>query len=231
MNERRIDTAAVYRTVADLLPQEGRDFGIALSNKPDGSQNIDIKAITPLGKAWVPFLVARLKADDAKEPTVAAIRRKVQAEADAKLQSRIRDMEETARRKRAEADKMRDARIAADGEKSPVRADEAKALEELRTAEEEAKRLRDVAGRVKDIRTTVDARARKAAEEEVKKGRDWRVDFDAPLESLFERTDAETKLREKERIIQQMAEQVSALDRLGDAAVQVAKQYALDKNK
>lgn len=88
----QFDTAWVYRTVADLLPTEGRDFNLKLATATDGRQSIVLEGLTPMGMAWLPFLKERLE-HPLKTQGVGVEQhpRTRPDEFDAKLQARLRD--------------------------------------------------------------------------------------------------------------------------------------------
>lgn len=228
-----INTAEVYRTVADLLPAEGRDFRINLAtNKADGKQDLLVEGLTPMGKAWVPFLVERLRAQlkpsgigvEGKATdlqTVNTVRRSVTEEFDEKLKARIADLENAAKRRAEIVERTR--------QSGSSGADEAKALNAQREAEAQVRHLKLVAAKVSQIRQAIEDRARKAAEKDKEDGQDWSVDPDAPLETLFDRTNAEDRMRAKEDAVLRMAEHAAQMDELGGQAVHAAKYYVLNK--
>ena len=219
----KVDTAAVYRTVADLLPQEGRDYNLKLATAQDGAQSVVIEGLTPMGKAWIPFLEERLRNPgggagagvissdgslQANAETVNSVRKAVVAEYDAKRQARIRDQEKLAAKSRENKD------VAA-----------------ARKAEAEISRLMAVSARVIKIRESLVARAVREAEADRAAGKDLGVDPDAPLTTLFDRTDVDTRLRRAESGIEMMAERSVDIARIGASVVHDLKQYALNKNK
>lgn len=231
MDSPKLNTAEVYKTVAELLPQEGRDFNLKLAVNEDGKQSVLLEGLTPMGNAWLPFLRDRLSspmkekgfgvehvgpgAQNNQAATVNTVRKTVTAEFDAKLQARIKDQETVAAKFR-EAIKSGTDTEAAGG---------------LRTAEREIARLKDIQAKVQAIRKTVTERAVRAAEYDRQAGSDRSVDLDAPLKSLFEQADVDTRLRRAETAIEQMAEHAVALDQLGNSAVHELKQYSLPKGK
>lgn len=241
----KINAVDVYRTVADLLPVEGRDFKINLATHTgDGKQDLLVEGLTPMGKAWVPFLIEKLGLQmkdqgvgvenattgevKAELPTVNSIRRAIVDEFDSKLQARIHDQEVVAKQNAEKAAAAQKAKDANPGE-AQAADDARKALNAQRNAESSARHLKAVAAKVSQIRANVAERAKKVAEKEKETGQDWSVDPEAPLETLFDRTNAEDRLRKKEDLILRMAELAVQMDDLGGQAVHMAKFYALTK--
>lgn len=222
MDSPKLNTAEVYKTVAELLPQEGRDFNLKLAVNKDGKQSVLLEGLTPMGNAWLPFLRDRLSspmkekgfgveqvgpgAQNNQAATVNTVRKTVTDESDAKIQARIRDQESVLEKQRKEQNGLA-----------------------ARKTEREIARLKSVATRMQAIRKTVGERARKAAEVDKAAGRDLSVDPDAPLKTLFDQSDVDARFRRAEDAIVQMAEHAVAMDELGSTAVNDLKQYALTK--
>ena len=104
MDKPHIDTAAVYGRVANLLPQEGRDFKLDAEFGEEGKTKIVITPLTDIGRAWVPFLakdlasglmgsdgvsVSGVQANDGEALTIRSVRAAAEAEAAEALKSRI----------------------------------------------------------------------------------------------------------------------------------------------
>ena len=242
MDKPRIDTSLVYTTVANTLPQEGRDFTLDTEYDKDNQPRLVVTALTDLGKAWVPFLEAslteQLKArgvalgtTDQKKPeaiTAEAVRAQVEAEAKAALERKIADAEEAAKRAAAKLEGLRTAKTAG----TTSDADNRELLDIRRKgneAREQAEHLRKVLKQTEITRAMVDARAREAAIADRKVGKDWSFDLKAPLGSLFERQDITQKLRSKESLVGMIAEHEITEAELIERAIHVAKQYSLQK--
>ena len=240
-----IDTRLLYGIVADMMPMEGRDFVIDTAFDENRKPRLTIKPLTDIGKMFVPLLANRLAkpmgdsgvsvATDgpvAQEVmTVRSIRDKVEAEAAAARQAKIREAEADRQAKANAAQEARKARIARTGENSPVSEEELAANRAAQQAVLASWRLKAVDGKIKGIRAAIDEAARQAAEQDAQAGKSWAVDMDAPLTSLFDRQDARLKLANKERIIAQMAARDVEQDDLRNQAVAIAKQYIIPLKK
>lgn len=237
MDKKAIDVAAVYRTVADTLPAEGRDFTLDTVTAPDGSQKVVLTPISPIGNSWAPHLRKALDAAIGKDGTktelagsvgnevvtVASIRAKVEAEAAETLSKQVEAAKKDIAAKKAALDELR--------RKSP----QASAIElrdanqALRAAELYSSKLAKLPAKVKAARTKVDELAKSAALADEKNGRPWAIDMNAPLTTMFDREDAAKKLRQKEQDVLHIAQREIDTDLLVDDAVAVAKQYILQK--
>lgn len=242
----KFDTAQVYRTVAELLPTEGRDFNLKLATDKDGKQSVVLEGLTPLGKAWLPFLKERLENPlkdkgvgveqaaagvTAPVATVNTVRAAITAEFDAKLQARLTDQLNLVTRTRDETLRLQKARVTHLGPETAPDEKERNAMNAQRKAEQELKRLQTVRDKVQAIRKTVAERAVRAAEYDKQAGRDRSFDPDAPLKSLFEQSDVDARFRRAESTIEQMAEHAVMMDALGESAVHELKQYSLPRGK
>lgn len=236
-----VNTALVYGKVAELLPTEGRDFLIDAAYDPERRAQLSITPLTPLGRAWVPFLAESLRTEMAQigvagisdgkpavqteSETIRTVRARIEAEAAEKRKSRIAEAEKDLADRRAEMKAVRERQPPASVEevrKSAVAANNASL---------NLYNLQRTSSRVDGIRSEVDAAAETAAREDEKKGKPWAVDLDAPLTSLFDRQDISRKLREKEYLLEQIATHAVAIDDLKNQAVTVAKQYILQKGQ
>lgn len=245
MDKPRIDTTTVYSTAADLLPLEGRDYTIDAEFTPDGKPRLLITPKTPIGRAWVPFLKERLEkpmeangvsvgeaasAVTSETVTIKSLRAKIEAEAKAALTKRIADANARQQAKMKEAAAAREAAVKAGRD---ARSDAAvrKANQEANEAAVAAHRLQRIASRIERIRSDVDAAATKAATDDEKDGKNWAVDMEAPLATLFERQDANDRFRQKEDLIFRIAEHAVTIDELRENAIRSAKQYIIPKPK
>jgi len=239
----KINTGLLYGIVADVMPMEGRDFTITTAFDENKKPRLSITPLTEIGKAFVPLLVARLTkpmgdngvsvATDGpatqEAMTITSIRRKVEEDAAAARQARLREAEADRKAKLAAIDAARNARIAKSGEKAPPSQEEVAANRAAQQAATAIWRLKAVGDKIKSIRESVDAAAKQAAEQDAKIGKSWAVDMDAPLTSLFDRQDAIAKFTEKENLIGQMAMHAVEQDYLGGRAAGIAKQYIIPK--
>ena len=242
MDKPRIDTSLVYTTVANTLPQEGRDFTLDTEYDKNNQPRLVVTALTDLGKAWVPFLDANLKAQlkargiatgttDQKKPeaiTAEAVRAQAEAEAKAALERKIADAEEAVKLEATKLEGLRTAKTA--GTTSDV--DNKELLDvrrKINEARAQAEHLRKVLKQTEITRARIDARAREAALADRKVGKDWSFDLKAPLGSLFERQDITQKLRSKESLVGMIAEHEITEAELTERAIHVAKQYSLQK--
>lgn len=245
MDKPRIDTGLVYTTVANTLPQEGRDFTLDTEYDNDKRPKLIVTARTDLGKAWVPFLKANLVAQlkergvtlgttdqkPAETITAETVRAQVEAEAKAALEKKIAAAEETAKTVGEKLEGLRKVQTA--GTASATNAAANKEILDLRRKIDEAvthaDHLRKVLKQVETTRARIDARARETALADKKAGKDWSFDLKAPLGSLFERQDITQKLKSKENLIGMIAEHEVTEAELTERAIHVAKQYALQK--
>lgn len=245
MDKPRIDTGLVYTTVADTLPQEGRDFTLDAAYDKDKQPKLVVTALTDLGKAWVPFLeenlTAQLKArgvalgttdqQPAETITAETVRAKVEAEAKAAFEKKIAATEAEAKAASAKLEGLRKAQ--ASGTAGATNAAVNKEILDVRRKVDEAvahaAHLRKVLKQVETTRVRVDARAREVALADKKAGKDWSFDLKAPLGSLFERQDITQKLKSKESLVGMIAEHEVAVAELTERAIHVAKQYSLQK--
>ena len=236
MDKPHIDAAAVYGRVANLLPQEGRDFKLDAAFGEGGKTKVIITPLTDIGRAWVPFLakdlasgpmgsdgvsVSGVQANDGETLTIRSVRAAAEAEAAEALRSRI----EAATRDTKEKAEALDRRRRIGGDMDEI----SKASALLDGANSNLRFLRRVEDRVKDARAFVDASATDLAKADEKNGKVWAVDMDAPLTSLFDIQDAQNKFRRKEKLVTQIAERMVDLDNLRTTAAEVAKQYIIDK--
>lgn len=52
----------LYGSIADALPQEGRDYTVSLGTDAHGNvKSVRLDGITPLGDAWIPHAMRRLR--------------------------------------------------------------------------------------------------------------------------------------------------------------------------
>lgn len=244
MSNKKIDTKAVYQTVADSLPEEGRDFKLGVVTDDDGNEKLVIDAITPLGKAWVPFLQNRFSGGDggtvvsaasSKQDdevlTVTKIRENAEAATAAALKTKVDSLAADERLKRQAMDAAKKARIAANGENAPMSDEEREAIRLTNAAAAETWKATRVKHRVEQVREAVNAKAKEEAEADKAKGKIWEVDMNAPITTLFDREDATAKFKRKEEAIVRAAELAVASDEFFDRAVRMAKQYILPKVK
>lgn len=236
MDKKAIDVAAVYRTVADTLPTEGRDFTLDTVTNPDGSQKLVITPKTALGNAWVPHLQKALGASmgaDVKTElsgttsievaTVKSIRAKVEAEAAAALAKQVEATKNDIAKKTEELAKLRK-------QTPPAGAIDMRNAEGgLKHAELYAAKLAKLEKRVPVVRAKVDNDAKAAAVADEKKGISWAIDLNAPLTTKFEQEDAYNKLQQKEQDVLHIAQRQIDIEELYDNAVTVAKQYSVQK--
>lgn len=244
MDKPRIDTGLVYTTVADTLPQEGRDFTLDAAYDKDKQPKLVVTALTDLGKAWVPFLEANLTAQlkargvalgttdqqPAETITAETVRAKVEAEAKAAFEKKIAATEAEAKAARAKLEGLHNQ---ASGTAGATNAAVNKEILDVRRKVDEAvahaAHLRKVLKQVETTRSRIDAQAREVALADKQAGKDWSFDLKAPLGSLFERQDITQKLKSKESLVGMIAEHEVAAAELTERAIHVAKQYSLQK--
>lgn len=242
-NKPTVNTGVLYSIVADTMPMEGRDFTINTSLDENGKTKLVIAPLTDIGKAFAPILANRLAKPlggdgvsvsvNGETPqevlTVASIRKKVEAEAAAARQARIKQAEADRKAKFDAADAARKDRITKSGEKAQASQAELEASRAAQQAALTAWRLSAMDKKIPEVRNAVDAAARQAAEKDAKEGRSWAVDMDAPLTSLFDRQDVTSKFTQKERLVAQIASHAAEEDDLRAQAVAIAKQYIIPK--
>ena len=52
----------LYGSIADALPQEGRDYTVSLGTDEHGNvKSVRLDGITPLGDAWIPHAMRMLR--------------------------------------------------------------------------------------------------------------------------------------------------------------------------
>lgn len=237
MDKKAIDIAAVYRTVADTLPTEGRDFTLDTATAPDGSQRVVLTPTSAIGNSWAPHLRkaldATLGAAGAKTElagnvgsetvTVASIRAKVEAEAAEALAAQIEANKADVKAKQAALAELK--------KKTPqASAIELRdAMQAAKAAEIYSRKLAKLSAKVKAVRDRVDASAKAAALADEENGQPWAIDMNAPLTTMFDREDATRKFRQKEQDILHVAQREIDTDLLISDAVAVAKQYILQK--
>lgn len=237
MDRKAIDTAAVYRTVADTLPTEGRDFTLDTVTNADGSQKLVITPKSAIGNAWIPHLQraldATMKGDGVKTElsgtanaevvTVASLRAKVESEAATALAKQVEATKKDIAAKTAELGKLKQ-------QTPPAGAiDIRNAAGALKASERYAAKLARLAKRVPAVRAKIDADAKAAALADEKKGQSWALDLNAPLETKFEQEDAYEKLWQKEQDVLHIAQREIDIEALHDNAVALAKQYSVQK--
>ena len=239
----KINTGVLYGIVADTMPMEGRDYTIDAATGEDGKPRLTIKALTDIGRAFVPVLITRLTrpmgdngvavAGDgpvAQEVmTIRSVRAKVEAEAAAARQAKLKEADDDKQKKLAALAEIRKARFAGPGEKAPPTSEEEQAARDANRAATLAWRLHAIDERIPKMRAEIDAAAKAAAEDDEHNGKSWAVDMDAPLTSLFDRQDVTDKFRLREGLAGKMAENAFEADELRNRAVAVAKQYILHK--
>lgn len=238
-NKPQIDAHAVYGVIADTLPMEGRDFALDTAYDSNNKPRLIVRPLTDIGQAFAPILMARLEkalsgagmsvetaGPVAQEVvTVNTIRRRVEEEAMAAHNNRIAELEKAFKEKSAAQQALDKARKA--GERIPQ--NEIDAIRATETAMRDLQRAKRVVHKVPDVRKSVEAEALDAAKADAKAGRDWSVDMDAPLTSLFDRQDVESKFRQREVLVTRIAETTVTLEELRASAVAYGKQYALPK--
>lgn len=241
-NTPTVSASLLYGIVADTMPMEGRDFTLTINNT-GGRAAVSIKALTDIGRAFAPLLADRLAKPLTAEGvavygdgtqtrevlTIRSIQAKVLEDASVARKAKIESAKAYEASKRAALESAAKARIAAHGEKAPESPDERKAKHELDMATDTVKRLTMIDERIEQARAWVDERAKSAAEKDREQGREWAVDMDAPLTTQFDVDDAKSKLTAKEGLIGRMAEYAVARDYYGDKAVDIAKQYIIQK--
>lgn len=250
----KVDTAAVYRTIADMLPVEVRDYRLHLSTAvSDGSETILVEGVTAMGMAWVPFLRDKLEAllkqsgvgveivgqkevkhneasaDEARadQITVKTLRKKAADATAAEVAKRIEALKADVKAKEDALAKLQKELKDVGGRDDELR----KAFNEKRAADRALQHAKLVDAKVAQIRATVEQRAVKRAETEKQAGNDWSVDQDAPITTLFDRMDVENRMGDKEQGILRMAELAAQMDEIGERAVSSASKYALTKKK
>ena len=238
-NKPQIDARAVYGVIADTMPMEGRDFVLDTAYDENNKPRLAVRPLTDIGKAFAPIMAARLSATmkgsgvsvetadaTAREiATVNTIRARVEQEAAQAHQARIADVERILQEKRKAQEDAAKARPA--GERAPR--EELDLMRAVDRAVRDLRRAKIIVEKVPGIREEVNEAARAAARADAVEGRDWSVDMDAPLTSLFDRQDVETKFRQRETLITQIAERRVDIDELTSAAVASTKQYILPK--
>jgi hypothetical protein len=157
--------------------------------------------------------------------TVNTIRQRVEQEAMAAHNNRIAELEKEFKDKSAAQRELDKARKA--GER--MSQDEINAMRATETAMRALQRAKSVVHKVPDVRKSVEAEALDAAKADAQAGRDWSVDMNAPLTSLFDRQDVESKFRQREVLVTKIAETTVTLEELRASAVAYGKQYALPK--
>lgn len=240
----KVNTGLLYGVIADTMPMEGRDFAIETSLDENNKTKLSITPLTDIGKAFVPLLLAKLGrpmadsgvtvAGAGQTPpevmTIRTIRRKVEEEADAARQAKLKEAESEKQAKIAAVHAAQEAakdRAAKNGGKAALTREEMAIGQEAQKAAQQEWMLKNISEKVPGIRKAIDDLAKKAAEEDEKKGKSWTVDMDAPLTSLFDRQDVTAKFTQREQLISQMAANAVEQDRLRTQAVETAKQYII----
>jgi len=243
MDKPKINTQLVYNTVAALLPMEGRDFTIDSGVDGENKPTLLISPLTPIGRAWVPFLQQALTAPlqrdgvtvkeggaTAQETlTIRSVRQKMEAEADAALKAKLEEARKLVETRKTEAERLRKEQVEKEGDKTNPSEAVRTAYRQTNEAAMEAARLHRMSAKIAGIRQELDKAATDAANADAKQGRNWAVDLDAPLTSLFDQQDVQAKLKQREDLVTEIARQRAETDAVLLQAVQVAKQYIIQK--
>lgn len=238
MDTNKINMSMVYNTVANMLPTEGRDFVINTDKDADNNQRLVIKPLTPLGKDWVPHLQAQLMKNgavntvtgDAKpvnqeHETIVQMIKRLTDEADAKRATRIAELRREHERKAAAIKELQKQVKAGDPEPADLRG-EINKLKALHSAWVSAVK---VSKAVPDVRRRVEAAAETAAKEDASRGVMWAVSPDEEVKTLFDKQDITRKISDKATLIEEVARlEVAANDKFRKA-VDIAKQYTINK--
>ena len=239
----QIDARAVYGVVADTMPMEGRDFVLDTAYDENKKPKLMVRPLSDIGRAFAPILTANLAkamagagvsvsengAAAQEVVTVNLIRKKAEQEALAAHEARIASAEADFKAKKAAQEAAYKARVAKSGERAPFGEEEMTAMRAAEQAARGLRRMRQITKKLQAARADVDSEALKEAQEDAKNGRDWSVDADAPLTSLFDRQDAENKFKRREELVLQMAAHAADYDELRYAAASYTKQYVLPK--
>lgn len=238
MDANKINMSAVYNTVANMLPTEGRDFMINTENDANNNQRLVIKSLTPLGKDWVPHLQAQLMKNgavnavtgDAKpvnqeHETIVQMIKRLTDEADAKRATRIAELRREHERKSAEIKELQKRVKAGEPEPAGLR-EEINKLNTLHSAWVSAVR---VSKNIPEVRSRVDAAAETAAKEDAARGVVWAVSPDEEVKTLFDKQDITRKISAKATLIEEVAKLEAAASDKFRKAVDIAKQYTINK--
>lgn len=245
MEKPDINMSTLYGTVADLMPQEGRDFTVDSMYGADRKPVLVVEPLTDLGRAWVPHLKSALvpalspdgvtvagtavQVPESSKVTVRSLREKIEDEADAEMAAKIQKAADEAAAKYEASKKAREEFIAQNGETAELPDSVRSLVRDANSASTARYKIQRVAANVKLIRGEITGAAIAAAKADEPKGKFWAIDMDAPLTSLFDRQDVQNKVRHKEQLVYRMAELKYEIDELKDSAVYNLKQYALHK--
>lgn len=240
-----IDTTQLYAIIADTMPTEGRDFTISV-NQPEGQKpQLSIKALTPVGRGFVPALIERLAGPltqqgiemTSGEPvnpellTVRMIRERTEHEATEALKAKIEAVRQDLETKRAALNELASARITQHGEQSTKTEEERKAQQTVNETQRvlwKLTRLEEILG---PTRSKLDAAAHNIAVQDAKDGKSWAIDMDAPLLTLFERQDAIQAFKDKEIYVRRLAALDIDMDVVRHQALEVTKRFIMDKSE
>lgn len=240
-----VNTTKLYNIIADTMPTEGRDFTIDVVSTEGKKPSLSIKALTAVGRGFVPVLLERLAKPMAEQGidlaqedainqetlTIARIREQIEREAGAAIQAKLEAVRKDIEAKKAVLAEARKARIDKYGDRDIRTTEESEAMKAVNETARALGRLEEIAERVPDIRKSIEAAARNLAEEDEKNGKPWSVDMDAPVQTLFERQDAIDTFRRKESMIQRLAALAFDTDQVKFQALDATKKFILNKPK
>jgi len=238
----QLDTQMMYTIIADAMPTEGRDFTIDIVQGDGKQPTIVLKPLTAVGRGFVPALLEQLSekmkdknvsfsSDGVAErevDTINTIRAAIEKDAMAALHARLEDARRQHKAKMdeiAKEDKERGKRVFTAEEAKKRSSD----VNEAQRFSAQQRQIQYMIDHVQEAREKVDAESKRVAETESKDGKDWSVDMDAPLTTLFDRQDVTDKLKRKETITQQMTAYMYMVEDLMRSAANTGKQYILQK--
>jgi len=243
MQQKMIDTSRLYNIIAETMPTEGRDFTVEVQQTADNKTQLSIKPLTAVGRGFVPALLEKL-AEPMKQQgvivdrgavngdeamTIRKIREEAEREAAASVKARLDAMRKTIADKTSALEEARKARIEKLGDKSAMSKEELDAMRAADTSRQDLVRLEKIVERIPSTRARVDEEAKKAAEEDAKKGQSWAIDMDAPVTTLFDRQDAIQAFRRKEQLVMRLAALAYDTENSNSAAVDATKRFIINK--
>ncbi len=231
MASNTLNVAELYKTVADVLPTEGRDFTLDEVTAQTGGTTVLITPVSQIGRAWVPFLrdaLTKTLANDGthveiaghtqQEPvTLADLRQAAIAMTDQVLKLRV----EATKRDVAE---KRDRLVTLQNKTPPAPdAELAAARKAVSEAVHVASKVAKLPSKVIPVRKAIDAAAVQEATA------DEAVDPNERLTSLFDRYDMADRLKYKEEQVVKIAQHEVDIDELRAEATDSIRPIARDR--